>query len=245
MQIPATFRQPGFIELICDAAFHLEHAKASSDSYSQNKHARASIAASVFSLESCANCLLASLELPKAFGDDLERLPTLSKIEVCLRMSSPEARLDRGRNEIRVISELIHARNDFVHPKVTNIPVEFGVWDETETHVKLPILMAPKIREATGIPKEALLWNADHATTAFGVVTDFLAYLFDDVLKADLPKIQEILFDSTEAKLGDTIMKIESHFGEQHEQMQLAANQGFNLAFLGFTCERFQTSSSP
>lgn len=234
MQIPATFRQPGFLDLICDAAFHLELARASSDPYSQNKHARASIVAAIFSVESCSNCLLASLGLPKAFGDDLERLPTLSKIEVSLRMSSLEVRLDRSRNEVRMINELIQARNDFVHPKVAQIPVELGDWDETETEVRWPILMSPNAREATGIPKEALFWNADHAVTAFRAVTDFLAYLFDDVLRADLPKVQEILFHSTEAKLGDTVIKIESHFGEQQEQMLLAAKQGFNLAFLGF-----------
>lgn len=81
MKLPATYRYTGFYDLLADAIFQHRLAASCTDSYLMNRHARSSVIASALSIECAANCLLGSVELPKALFDALDKLNSLSKTD--------------------------------------------------------------------------------------------------------------------------------------------------------------------
>jgi len=117
---PATFHYIAFYDLLADAAFQHRCAAVESDSFRMNRYARASVIAAALSVECAANCLIHSLELSATLRAELDKLPALAKVETFLLLSEFGA-LDRGRVEVQRMKELITARNEYVHPKVTAI----------------------------------------------------------------------------------------------------------------------------
>ena len=98
MKVKALFFHVGFLDLVCDALFHLRLAESSDDSYVINRHARASILACSLSLECLSNALIKYLDTSEHFYEDLERLPPLSKIEAFLKIAGVGFDIDRGNN---------------------------------------------------------------------------------------------------------------------------------------------------
>ncbi len=81
-------------------------------------YTRTSILSTVLLFECGANYCLDALNLPGAFGEDIDKLPFLSKYEVFLGRTNPEARFDRGCREVQAVAELKAVRDSYVHPKV-------------------------------------------------------------------------------------------------------------------------------
>lgn len=233
MLFAGNHRHPGFIDLLCDAVFQLRLAVGSQDAFTGNRHSRASIMASAFSLECAANAVMSSVALSTKLGEDLDRLPLLSKFDVYLKFATPDKGLDRGDDRVSKIAELIGIRNEFVHPKVTEIDVELGALTDVGNSIAWPMEITPKVWPATQIPKPPMFWSAMHAESAFNAVTRFLAYFFS-LSGADTSKVKELLFQRTDVALGETSVSIESIFDEFDAELDWAATRGFKLAFLGF-----------
>ncbi len=199
----------------------------------ENRHSRASIIASAFSLECAANAIMSSVELSTKLGDDLDRLPLLSKFDVYLKFTTQDKKLDRGDDRVSKIAELIGIRNEFVHPKVTKIDVEMGELKDAGSSLAWPMEITPKIWPGTQIPKPPMFWSAVHAESAFNAVTGFLAYFFS-LSDATPVKVKELLFQRTDIASGETSVSLESIFDEFDVELNWAVARGFKLAFLGF-----------
>lgn len=233
MQFPGTHRHPGFIDLLCDAAFQLRMAIGSQDSYVENRHSRASVMASTFSLECAANALVSSLTFAPNLVEGVDRLPFLSKFELYLKIRTQDQTLSQGDARVGKVTELVKIRNAFVHPKITNIDVELGDLTDADNALSWAMELAPQIWGSTKIPKPALFWSRIHAEAALDATTRFLDYFFS--LSGDNPeKIKEVLFQRTDVTLGETSLTMESLFDEFASELEWASSQGFKLGFIGF-----------
>lgn len=233
MHFPGTHRQPGFIDLLCDAAFQLRMAIASQDSYMENRHSRASIMASTFTLECAANALMISLSLSSNLGEVMDRLPLLSKFDLYLKIQTQDLALDPGDARVSKVAELVRIRNAFVHPKVTHIDVELGELTDIGSAFSWPMEMAPKVWSTTKIPKPPLFWSRIHAESALDATTDFLAYFFN-LAEAEPEKVKDLLFQRTHVTVGESSVTLESLFDEFTSELEWAAARGFKLGFLDF-----------
>ena len=215
-----------------DAIFQLRLSRNAS-TYEQNRHARASIIATAFSLESCANCLIDDFDVSKTLASELERLPTLSKFETAAHLAGKGGAFDRGCREVQVVRELLDARNDFVHPKVSSIKAEIGELEDQGEYFALPIEFLPGQRTASELPRSALFWSSLNAATVFQNVTGFFRLLLVDWLQFEADKIRSLFVPRAEAKIGDAVVVMESYFKEYEEELQGAADDGIDLSFLG------------
>ena len=85
-------------------------------------------------LEAAANALLLGLDLNRSSYADLEKLPTLLKIETfCLAKGKA---LDRGNVLYARMRDVVKCRNEFVHPKPTKA---YGKLTDDGTDVELQV----------------------------------------------------------------------------------------------------------
>jgi hypothetical protein len=180
--VQASFRYVAFFDLLGDAVFQHRQAKMASDSFSMSRFARASVLAASLGIECAANCLLDSLSLSKLLLKDLDKLPPLSKIEACLRIKGADE-LDRGRAEVQQISELIKARNDHVHPKISTIPTEMGKPQDGGKDWIFPFNLEGEHWPHLKIPKRSVFWSSESSASTLRALSQFLRYVFIDLLK--------------------------------------------------------------
>lgn len=197
MKIPADFKYPGFYDLLCDAIFQHRMATSEDDSYAMNRFARASIVSSALVIESCGNCLLSDLDIPKRLYEDLDKLPVLAKYETYLRLKEISD-FNRGDHRVEKIVELIKLRNDFVHPKVNNIKTEIGQLDDMGHQYAMPMELTGEVWKALKIPKRGLFWSADSAKNVLVCISDFLLYIFSSLLNKSDDEIQYLLMSKVE-----------------------------------------------
>lgn len=183
MKAPATYRYTGFYDLLADAIFQHRLAASCTASYLMNRHARSSVIASALSIECAANCLLGSAKLPRALSKDLDKLPPLSKIDAALRLMSA-CKLDRGRNEVQKVSELITARNEYVHPRATNINAGIAPLEDAGKNWLLPMTLDGEHWPTIGIPKKGMFWSKDSSLAALKAISAFFKYVFVELLNA-------------------------------------------------------------
>jgi len=228
MEVPASYRYTGFFDLLADSLYQHKLANGCTDPYLMNRHARASILAGILSLESAANCLIASLEVSSSFRNELDKLPVLAKIEAYFRFRNIEG-FDRGRNEVQKIIELVRARNDFVHPKTTNIKTDVGQMEKEEGLYKLPMSLHGEHYQAVGIPKHAMFWSAENALSALQSIVGFYQHIFTGLMQASVEEIQELLLSRFEIQH----VHIMSLFEEFKAEFTGASEFGIDLGFLG------------
>ena len=227
MKVPAEFIHVGFIDLLCDAIFHYRHSADSKESYAVNRNARASITASFLSIESCANILLQSLDISKKMRNDLDRLPALSKMEAYSLLENVSCNFDRGDNRVQKVSELIQARNDFVHPKSRNISSDIGEPQDGGDVWILPMGLEGVQYKELKIPKCALFWNADNSFSVLKTVFDFYEYIFEKLVPID-DKKSHLLLNRVEFE--NVIMP--NTFSEFDMELSKAKELGINTAWI-------------
>lgn len=227
MKVTANFRYNGFYDLLCDAVYQHRLAHNCSDSYLMNRHARASISASALTLESCANSLITSLEIPSILMNDIDKLPVVSKFDTYLRFRDIET-FDRGKSEVQKIVELIRARNDYVHPKATNIKTDVGQFEDQEQFVALPLDLHGDIWKEIDLPKRALFWSADNALSVLKAIMGFFSYLFRDLMQSDVEKVRYLLLSRLE--LENT--RVPNYFKEFEDELNRALEHGVDFGFL-------------
>lgn len=198
VSIPAEYRYIAFFELLADAILQHREASRTTEPFMMNRFARASILASALSVECAANCLLIELDTSKKLSDEFDRMNPLSKIEVYLKLNSKPA-LDRGNVKVAKISDLINARNDFVHPKVKGLPATMSMPQDAGKEWMFPFKIDGVHHTQLPIPKVPLFWSAENSLATLTAVADFFRYLFCTLLSADHEKMHSMLISRVEA----------------------------------------------
>ncbi len=229
MEMPATFKYNGVLDLLCDAAFQCRLARGCDNSYQMNRHARASILSSALALESAANSLLRSLELSTGFAEELDKLPVLAKFDVYLRCKQTNLQLDRGRMEVQRVRELLRARNDYVHPKVQTIPTDVSSPEEQGERLVLPLSLTGQMWDAVKIPKRPMFWSADSAQSALSATVGFLKLIVQDC--ANLSPEEARYFMHSRLEFGDA--HVIASFDEFESELRDASDLALNFEFLG------------
>lgn len=196
----ATFKHVGFFDLLCDASFSYFGAQEAEEHYPENRFARTSILSCALSVECFANCLLETLGLPRVTLNDIDRLPTLSKIDSFLRIST-SGLLDRGQSEIAKISDLLKARNDFVHVKTQKIESEVGpAMIRSVDTPRYDLTLCPASYQALGIYKNAFAWGVEDAKRSLDAISAFFHVIISLTSEEDARLIRRALISRIEVE---------------------------------------------
>ena len=184
-------------------------------------YVRSSILNTVLLPECATNCCLDALELPKSYGEDIDKLPFLSKLEFFLSRINANAKFDRGCKEVQAVAELKSVRDSRVHPKVKKKQVsEIEPWFPPDFgHTNL-----------LKIPADCNYWTVQHAALALRSANDFFNLFFLDWCKFNANTVCEILLASDRATIPST-----SYIGiDAIEGLTRAVSQfGIDFKFIG------------
>lgn len=226
-KIPAKFIHVGFFDLICDSIFHYRQSRDSSESYSMNRNARASIISSALSIECYANALIQDIQSSSDCFNDLDRLSPLSKIEMFFRMNGVEDNINYGDHRIQVIKELIQVRNSYVHSKSKTISTTMSLPEDGSTHWILPMELEGERYKSLKIPKSSMFWNDDNAFAVLKAILQFYKYTFSLLEKIkddkDYLLINRISFKN---------FIIPNTFSEFDTEIKKAIELGLDIEFL-------------
>lgn len=228
----AKFHYIAFYDLLADAAFQHRCAAAESESFGMNRYARASVIAAALSVECAANCLIHSLELPGTLRAELDKLPVLAKVETYLLLSEFGV-LDRGRVEVQRIKELIAARNEYVHPKVTTIDAAVAEPRDAGHEWHVPFALDGEHWSGLKIPKRAMFWSKASSEATLRAIAEFFRYLFVDLLKSTSEQLRLIL--PSRIQIGD--MHMLAVFEEFKREIGGASEFGADFSFFGLNAE--------
>lgn len=225
-ELPATFRYSAFLDLLADAIFQHKHSHASTDPYTVNRFARASIIASALSVECAANCLIHSLDSAK-LTEDLDKLGPIAKFETYLRIKQISG-FDRGSVVAQRIVELIKARNDYVHPKKTKIPATMQLPQDGGKDWILPFNIKGEFWPGLEVPKRSMFWSSEHSLIALGTVVNFYSYIFVDLLGLEEHELHSLLPSHIEFQETRFLVVFE----EIKDELTSIGNHGIDLSFL-------------
>jgi hypothetical protein len=148
--------------------------------------ARSSVLATTLFVEACANTCLDMLALDTAFASDVDRLPTLSKFDLFLRLYRPQQKIDRSRHEVQGAIELKRIRDSFVHPKGQRVIWES--WSPEESTSRSPRT------KATDLPKILSFCGHEDVPRAMIAAHSFLAYFFNELSRFRPSHVSSLLF---------------------------------------------------
>ncbi|MCC2638275.1 MAG: hypothetical protein K0Q68_1994 [Moraxellaceae bacterium] len=228
--IPATYRYIAFFDLLADAIFQHKMAVNETNPFLSSRYARASIGASALSVECFANCLLALPESPKKLIEELDKLSPIPKVEIALRLQG-FGDLDRGCSEVQKIAELIKARNEFVHSKLTAIEACIGLPQDAGSEWMVPISMTGEHWKQLGIPKVAMFWSRSSSLLVLSAICSFYRHVLVNLMKATEEQLNGAFI--SRAEFGGIHMP--GVYDEFREQISSAAELGIDFSFLGFT----------
>lgn len=239
MKTPAVFYHIGFIDLICDALFHLRSARESNDHYIIHRNARASISAISLSLECFANAILSYPDISSQLFTEMEKLPALAKIDAALLMSDIDYQIDYGDHRTQKMKELIKVRNQFVHPKETRIKTEVGLPVDGQDHWLVPMTLDGEMHKELKIPTCPMFWNADSAHQTLNSALLFYNKIFKQIHQRH-NSILKMLLNRLEIKQNN--MMPNTHGGYDTE-LRLASVAGLDVTCFIELCELNETST--
>ena len=148
--------------------------------------ARGSLLSSFCLIEASANVCLESLAIGGQLGDDIDRIPTLSKLDLYLRLRFKNRKLDRGSFPFQGAQELKQIRDAFVHPKGHRI-----VWELMEDGSEVSQSPETKVLQ---LPKVAAYFGPEHAIVSLKATHRFLGHFFKDVCRFSPNSVSRLLF---------------------------------------------------
>jgi hypothetical protein len=145
----------------------------------------------VLLFECGANCCLDALKLPGALGEDIDKLPFLSKYEFFLSKIKPGAEFDRGCREVQAVAELKAIRDSYVHARV-----------KKQKYSKVEDMSPDFGKTATlKIPRDPARWQSSHAVLALQAANDFFNLFFLSLCNLDPDTVSGILLGSEAASI--------------------------------------------
>ncbi|TZF83445.1 hypothetical protein FW784_12980 [Lysobacter lacus] len=185
------------MDLLADAAYHHQLAKQHPQGYEASRSARASVVASCLSIECLANCLLSTIDVNGPLASEVDKMSALGKIDIFLLLRGLEA-IDRGGSAAQQAAELIKARNDYVHPKISTFPADLKPFEESETHFVLPFTVNAEFWPALKIPKQSLVWDSTASGRALRAVASFFSSILIDRLGASKDDLAKLIMPRVE-----------------------------------------------
>lgn len=187
--------------------------------------AKAALVFAAMSLECAATSCLELAKIPKEPHGKIERsLSVVDKFDV-LHWFAVRTALDRGRQAVQKVADLVSARNELIHARVKREP--FGAIREYVVGEGVEAGSDRETWNALRIPKDERSWNGEHATHAITAVVEFLNYFFFEACKLEQKKVVQMLCTSS----GDVILKTPW----ESEVLSTAEHRfGLKLRFLGF-----------
>ncbi|MFL9913699.1 hypothetical protein [Paraburkholderia sp. RL17-337-BIB-A] len=160
--------------------------------YRTNRHARTSVTANSFSVESAANCLIGTLEVSQKLKDEIDKLPLLAKMDLYAHMTVGKS-LSPHDSRFSKMIELTRARNAFVYPrsKKTGFGVE-GI-QETVADYVAGVSIEAETYASLNIPKWPMFWPHHSAESVLVASCDFLAWYFKDILAYSAKHVSKLL----------------------------------------------------
>lgn len=161
----------GIINLIEDGIGFAIYAERPKSVDSAQPLSRASLLATFLLLEAVANACLENISVKGKFGDNLDRLPVLSKFDLYLTVRLKKRQLDRGKPEVQAIQELKGLRDSFVHQRKQHI-----IWEKWSPRGE-SISRSP-VTPILGLSKIPAYSHFGDAVTALRVTHEFFSYFF-------------------------------------------------------------------
>ena len=147
---------------------------------------RASVVATSLYVEACANSCVDLLNLSTRFGDEVDRMSTIAKLELFVQLRYKDRVLDRSRTEYQGYVELKRFRDAFVHPKAQKY--DWKTWSDEESESFSPqtsLLGLPTIPSFCGPEVVPIALRASHA---------FMNYFFRDLCRMLPSHVTGLLF---------------------------------------------------
>lgn len=170
--VPPESYERGIATLLTDSISLARESEDHHDVDHRNTLARASVVTSMLYLEACANGCLAMLDLGTRLTEELDKLSTIAKFDVFLRIKFRGRAIDRSHKEYQGFMELKNLRDAMAHPKAQKF--ERIKWTPKSSASKSPQSSSLKLSK---IP--AYCSTAD-AITALRASHQFAAYFFRD-----------------------------------------------------------------
>ncbi|EPV2532126.1 hypothetical protein ACV28K_004712 [Vibrio alginolyticus] len=160
-------------------------------------HVRASVINTCLLLECGANCLIETLDLPKQFFDDIDKMPFLSKFEFFLNKVNPSQKFDRGALVVQRVKELKTIRDSYVHQKVKKSKYEIISSTVSEADYGCT--------EQLKFPRAPKKWRSEHAVSALKAVNDFYNEYLLNWCALNTQQTVDLLLGSKKADLANPI----------------------------------------
>jgi len=216
-----------FPTLITDAIENIYLAKALPNPGTVGRCSRFAIMSCAFSIESVANICFSELPLTWDFISNLERkLNVLDKYELFLLGLHGKKVMNRGCHEVQRINELIESRSEYVHPKMTALPVISSVKD----HERNQFTVSCGSYNHLKIDKSYRTWKGDDGVRVLRSVEDFLNLCFLEWCKLEPRKVTDML--SSKLIIGDR--RILSPTAGEVPMFEKAKEWGIEFRFLDF-----------
>jgi len=179
------FKDQRALTLILDLLHLLEIAGTAHPESLRRAAARAAITNAALLLECVANSCLLSLALPSKLAEEMDRLPTLPKLDYFL-FASEAMHIDRGCRESELAAEAMRLRDHIVHPKPRSGEV-VAIDDEGQPDVHYGAT------KASAIPFDTRQWSVSIAIPLVQAVFAFIKKFFLEWCKLDRGRITTIL----------------------------------------------------
>lgn len=182
--------------------------------------ASAAVLQSALLIEAAANCCIYDLQLNRKLSNELDRLPSLTKLDLFLLIrTGGKKTIDRGMSLYHDVTELKNIRDRAVHPKMSRI-----MWTQVDAdnafgeHEKTPRL---------GINLTNLSWSVDDAIKAFKAANRFLDSFFRELCGMSRKEVRILLL----APIGDDA--VEDIFLSTEQLKNLQEDHGIPLTYVG------------
>jgi hypothetical protein len=165
----------------------------------KNILAKSAIIHCALAIEALANSLIANLNLQSKFEESIEKLDTISKLQMFYMVWKSSPNMDRGQKCIQIFQEFISIRNTYVHPKSYSVKAE-----KTEDgNYTIPIKDHYKI---LNIKKDNNVWSGEDAVLCLNHLLKALDWFIIDSLGLCNKRVEDIIFFNIKKKDGNGLI---------------------------------------
>ena len=225
--VDAVLRVHPFPTLIAQT-LHLVELASGADPAGIQVLAKSAVVFAAMSLECAATSCLELAKIPEQPFSKIETLSVLDKFDM-LQWFATRTPLDRSRQVVQKIRDLIAVRNGLVHARVKREP--FGPVREFAAGEGFEAPVDKSLWNSLRIPKDERSWHGEHAKHAITAAVEFLNYFFFEACKLEQNTVVQMLSTSSGTVIFQTPW-------EKEILSEAERRFGLKLRFLGFPIGR-------